>query len=567
MRVPGQLARVLAHTRNLLKGFTMMESSWQERIDQLLAPWNRPDSPGCALGVYRDGEMRYSRGYGMAHLEHGVPITPATVFHIASISKQFTAIAIGLLARSGQLSLDDDIRTYVPELRAPSPITFHHLIHHTSGLRDQWDLLRLAGWRSQDLRTTSDILRLLQRQDALNFPTGTRFQYINSGYTLMAIALERITGKTLRAYAAEHVFAPLGMSSTHFHDDFHEIVAHRAQAYCRDAGGGLRIDNPAYETVGPTSLFSTVEDFLCWEGNFLSPRVGDEAFLRQVLTPGMLDDGRPTNYGFGLVIGDYRGLETVEHAGGDAGYRAHFLRFPGARLAVAMFCNFADLVPGQLARQVAEICLASEPSAHAAPPRGAPMSSGGIDQDLDTPAALDADRLRGVYRESISGITSRVEARDGRLFLLAPGGEDYELVPAGERRFRFLGIDVECRFEHDQDGHPTKIVVNHGGAETAVLLRVVDDGPAPELQAADYTGTYHSDELDVRWIVTARGDELVLDRGKLGSTPMQPLSRDELSGRGRLHLRYVRDEAGQCTGMFVSTERVWNVWFQRLRLP
>lgn len=547
-----------------------MEAPWRDRIDQLLAPWNREDSPGCALGVYRDGEMIYSRGYGMAHLEHGVPIRPSTVFHVASISKQFTAFAIGLLARSGQISLDDDLRRHVPEVRAPSPITFRHLIHHTSGLRDQWDLLRLSGWRSQDLRTTGDILRLLQRQTALNFPTGTRFQYINSSYTLMAIAIERITGKTLRAYSAENIFEPLGMRNTHFHDDYHEIVPHRAQAYCRSAGGGLRIDNPAYETVGPTSLFSTVDDFILWERNFLSPSVGDDALLREILTPGALDDGRPTNYGFGLVIGEHRGLPTVEHAGGDAGFRAHFLRFPGQRLAIAMFCNFADLVPGQLARQVAEICLAKQLGAGAG--GDVPATGRGLDPDAragadDAEDGAELDGLTGVYRETISGITSRVELRGGRLFLLAPGGEDYELVPAGDSRFRFLAVDVECRFERDPDGRPVKIVVNHGGAETAVLARVADEGPAPEVRAAEYTGTYHSDELDVRWTVASHGDELVLDRGRSGSVAMRPLARDEFSARGRLHFRCVRDAAGACTGMFVSTERVWNVWFQRQVSP
>jgi CubicO group peptidase (beta-lactamase class C family) len=534
-----------------------MEASSQERIDQLFAPWHRKDSPGCALAIYRDGEVIHSRGYGMAHLEHGVPITPATVFHIASISKQLTAVAVGLLARAGQLSLDDDIRTYVPELPAPGPIRFRHLIHHTSGLRDQWDLLRLAGWRPQDLRTTGDILRLLERQGALNFPTGTRFQYINSSYTLMAIAVERITGKTLRAFTAEHVFAPLGMRHTHFHDDYHEIVPHRAHAYCRDASGALRIDNPAYETVGPTSLFSTVEDFVFWERNFLSPSIGDEAFVRQLVTPGALDDGRPTNYGFGLVIGEHRGLATVEHAGGDAGFRAHFLRFPGPRLAIALFCNFADLVPGQLARQVAELCLARELGTQAV------SSTSHRSVDPDAPSGIDAERLAGVYRESISGITTRVEARGGRLFLLAPGGEDYELVPSGDDRFRFVAVDVECRFERDREGQPVKIVVHHGGAETAVLLRIAGEPPAAERDLDDYAGAYHSDELDVRWRIVRRGDELVLDRGKMGTFPLQPLSRDELAARGRLHLRRVRDDAGRCKGLFVSTERVWNMWFQR----
>lgn len=541
-----------------------MEESRRERIDQLFAAWDRSDSPGCALGIYRDGQTIYSRAYGMAQLEHGIALTPASVFHLASISKQFTAVTIGLLARAGRLSLHDDIRTYVPELPGTAPITFRHLIHHTSGLRDQWDLLRLAGWRAADLKTSGDILMLLQRQRGLNFPTGTRFQYINSSYTLMGIAVERITGQSLRQYAAENIFQPLGMRSTHFHDDFHELVPNRAQAYCRDASGRLRIDIPAYETVGPTSLFSTVEDFACWERNFLEPTVGDADFIAQLLTPGTLDDGRPTSYGFGLVLGEHRGLDTVEHAGGDAGYRAHFLRFPGPRLAVALFCNFADMVPGQLARQVADICLEEELGAAGASARQVSLPGGRATGVYELPEET-LDRLCGTYRETISGITSRVESRGGCLFLLAPGNEEYELVPAGEHRFRFLAVDVACHFELDDSGQPRRITVNHGGAETAVLERVADAEPAPAVRAADYVGTYDSGELDVRYVVEADGVALALRRGKLGTSHLRPLAPDELASRGRLHLRFVRDDHGQVTDMIVSTERVWNVRFRRCR--
>ena len=335
-----------------------MSVSWEEQLDHLFANWNTSDSPGCAIGVYQEGETVYKRGYGIAHLEHGIAITPSTVFHIASLSKQFTAMAMGLLARSGHISLDDDIRKYIPELQINSAITFRQIIHHTSGLRDQWDMLRLGGWRDADIKTNGDILRLAASQKEMNFAPGTRFQYINTGYTLMGIAIKRITGKSLREYTDENIFEPLGMRSTFFHDDYGKIVKNRAQAYSRDKSGQLRIDMPAYETVGPTNLFSTVEDFGHWERNLLSPTVGDEDFIKQMLTPGSLDNGQPVSYGFGFITGNYRGLETAEHAGGDAGYRAYFLRFPEERFAVAIFSNFSEVNPGQLAHEVADICLA-----------------------------------------------------------------------------------------------------------------------------------------------------------------------------------------------------------------
>ncbi|MGB8508918.1 MAG: serine hydrolase domain-containing protein [Pyrinomonadaceae bacterium] len=542
-----------------------MNAFSHEQIDAIFSAWANDESPGCAVGIYSEGGILYKRGYGSANLEHGISITSSTVFHVASLSKQFTATAIALLARSGRISLDDDIRRYIPEISSAPPITFRHIIHHTSGLRDQWDLLRLSGWRYADLKTTDDILRLAARQTDLNFQTGTRFQYINTGYTLMGIAVERVTGLSLGEYSEENVFKPLGMHDTFFQEDHQRIIKNRAQAYSRDSDGELHIDVPSYETVGPTGLFSTIEDFARWERNLLSPMIGDEEFVRQLHTGGALADGKPISYGFGLINGQHRGLEIAEHAGGDAGYRAHFLRFPGEQFAVAIFSNFSEMKPGQLARKVADICLAGRfPTEQADDTKAATW--GGRERGNYASPAQDNESKCGSYRDALSGMTCRIEDRGGRLFLVSAEGGEYELTQAGDERFRFLEVDAECLFKPSTDDQPSRMIVSYAGEETGDCERIGDQQEEDSVrQLADYVAAYQSDELDCRYAIELSDDGLILRRAKFGTCALVPLRRDEFSCQNEgLHLRFVRDEGGQVNEFVLSAERVWNVRFTRL---
>ncbi|HEX7831441.1 MAG TPA: serine hydrolase domain-containing protein [Thermoanaerobaculia bacterium] len=519
----------------------------QESLTKIFERWDRAGSPGCSVAVYRDGEIVWSRGFGTAHLEHGVPIATDTVFHVASLSKMFTAYAIALLAHDGALSLDDDIRTFIPEL-APGPrITLRNIVHHTSGLRDQWDLLRMAGWRYPDLKTNADILRLATRQRELNFEPGTRFQYINTGYTLMGIAIERITGATLREFAAQRIFEPLGMRDTQFHDDATRIIPKRAQAY-RMINGSPTIDMPAYETVGPTSLLSTVDDFARWEQYLLTGE------LRELLTTsGTLADGTEAHYGFGLILGQYRGVPVVEHAGGDAGYRAHYLRVPSERFAVAVFANTLDVEPGARCRDVADAMLTfPEQTVDRAMPAWAGRAAG-----IASPDPEDLLAKSGTYRDTLSGMTCRIEPRGGRLFLTSDSGGDYELAPVTRDRYRFLIVDAECVFENE------RVRMFYGGNEQASCVRIEEESQQEAAPLDDYVATYASDELESRYTIDREDALLVLRRPRIAPAALQPLGRDEFATSDGLQLRFVRNGDGNVHGMTVSAERVWNVRFSR----
>jgi CubicO group peptidase (beta-lactamase class C family) len=539
-----------------------MNDEIRAAVDELVAALDRDGEPGGALAVYHAGELVYARGFGCANLELRVRTTPGTVFHVASLSKQFTALAVALLAREGRLSLDGDIREYVPELTPGPNITLRHLIHHTSGLRDQWDLLHLAGWRHADLKTTADILYLATKQKSLNFAPGTRYQYINIGYTLLATAVARVSGRSLHEFCAERIFGPLGMTSTRFQEDHQALVPGRAHAYSRGPGEAARIDMPAYETVGPTGLLSTVTDFARWEGNFCAPRVGDAALIAEAMAPGALVDGRPVNYGFGLVLGEYRGARIVEHAGGDAGFRAHYLRVPDAGWAVAVFGNSSELKPGDLARQIADISL----DGHLAKRTDDGQTTwSGRAAGAGRVLPADVGTRVGMYRELASGQAGWIELRDARPFLMSGDGGEYELVPVSRDHFRFADVAADCYF-HERDGEPLVMRVFFGGQLTGVCERAADVArPLPVIgRAEEYAGSYFSEELEVRYRIACVDGEPRLGHVKLGDMALRALMADEFyAGASGWQLHFVRDGKGRISGFKISAERAWKVYFAR----
>ena len=412
-------------------------------------------------------------------------------------------------------------KTLLPEMRVGGEITLRQILHHTSGLRDQWGLLDLAGWRHEDLKTSEDIWRLATRQRALNFPPGSRFQYINTGYTLVGTIIERIAGQSLRAFAQKSLFGPLGMTRTHFHDDFHEIIPGRADAYGLDEQGVLRINVPAYATAGPTGLFTTVADFAAWERHLLFPEICSRDLIADMHRPGRLGDGQSTGYGYGLSLGSYRGLNTAEHAGGDAAFRAHYLRFPDQRLAIAIFCNTPVAPPGQLARQIADHLLAGQfadgPVAGSAAAAHASRAVG-----VAVPAGDALLAYCGSYREPGGHDLADISYRDGRLFLASPGGPDYELAPLGEDAFSFTGMDATCRFEIIP-GKPARFRTYYGGTETA-LLEAVEREPADlALSSGDYDGRYVCEELDIGYSIEAVASGLMLAPRQAGHSSARAL--------------------------------------------
>lgn len=430
-----------------------------ERVDQLFAAWDRPDSPGAAVTVVQDGRVVHAAGYGIAQLEYQIPIEPSTVFHTASVSKQFTAFAVLLLERDGRVSLNDDIRTYLPELPGYGrAITIRHLLHHTSGLRDQWGLLTMAGWRMDDVITADQILRLIERQRELNFAPGTEYLYSNTGFFLLAEIVERVTGQSFSEWTEENIFTPLGMLDTHFHDDHQEIVPNRAYSYLSDPEGGFKKAVLSYANVGATSLFSTVEDMARWAINFETGAVGGAETIRQMRTRGVLNDGDSIDYAMGQAIGSYRGLPVLYHGGADAGFRTYMLRFPHQRVGVIVLSNLAGINAGRLARRTAELCL-EDHFTKASNGRSNPAADDR--HDTSTEPLAEPSRVESLELAEYTG-SFYAEELDARYTLRVVGDTllathirlgTIALIPRGPDIF---GTDQwfirELRFERDETG-------------------------------------------------------------------------------------------------------------------
>lgn len=506
-----------------------------QRIDAVFAAWDGTRWPGCVLGVSQNGTLVYSRGYGMSNLEYGVAMAPDSIFHVASISKQFTAFLIALLAREGKLSLDDDVRRYLPELPDYGQrITIRHLLTHTSGLREQFSLLRLAGWRPDDLVTEDDVLAVVTRQKSLNFPPGTEYLYSNTGFTLLGVIVKRVSGQSLRDFAQTRIFSPLGMGDTHVHDDHTMIVRRRTSAYQPRPGGGWKISIPVFDTVGATSLFTTVGDLLKWEQNFDDARVGSRAMLDQMQLPARLNDGTSVDYGFGLVPGTYRGVRVVGHSGSDAGYRADVVRFPDQRLAIAAFCNLSTIPPDVLTRRVAEIILGPGVFAPLAPSTSVSQSELGA--------------LVGTYWNPATDDVRRLVLADGKLTM---EGSPEALVPLGGGRFRLGEQPTEVDFPLPKAGTPQELHTSSPVA--AVLTR----STAPSYSVADlkaYAGEYRSDELDVGFkVVVSPQGRLVVLRRKFDPVPLQTLKPDLFFSPSLGTVTFIRAAAGEVTGLTLST--------------
>jgi CubicO group peptidase (beta-lactamase class C family) len=483
---------------------TMPSTSMERSVDQLFAQWAGSGTPGASIAVIANGKVIYSKGYGEANLEHGVPNSPATVFHLGSVSKQFTAFAIYLLVQDGRLSLDDDVRKYLPKLHDfGKAITIRQLLHHTSGVRDLWNLLRLAGWRPDDVVTDDDVARLLFQQTELNFAPGAQFLYSNSGYSLLAMVVKQVTGKTLPAFAKERIFDPLSMAHTHFQDDYGIVVKDRAYSYARQPDGKFQYVALSDSTVGPSSLLSTVGDLARWDENFYTGEVGGPALLAQMQEKGKLNDGKEIEYASGLEIGEYRGLRTVEHAGGTAAYRSNILRFPDQHFSVVVLANAGDVNATALSFKIADIYLKDR--LQPAPDK---PSLGDKPEVTIDPKVLDAyvgdyelqDEFRPGFIVSFSKDEDHLVAR-------ATGQSSSPMYAVSNTAFRLRVVPAEVVFDDPADGGKAQNAILHQDGASLPMRRIVVTQPTAERLKA-YEGQFYSAELGVTFDVFVRDGAL-----------------------------------------------------------
>jgi CubicO group peptidase (beta-lactamase class C family) len=515
------------------------------RVDSIFARYNGTDRPGCAVGLSRNGTLLLERGYGMADLESGRPITPETVFESGSVAKQFVAATIVLLAQEGKLSLDDKLRRHLPELPPwADSITLRQMLGHTSGLRDQWTLFEIQGRPLGSVaHRLADVLELAKRQQRLNFAPGTQWLYSNMGYILAGLVIQRASGDSLPVTSRRLLFEPLGLTHTGWRSDFRTVVPGRAQAYSPGAGGGFVLDMPFSLVYGSGGMLTTVGDWLRWNDLLTADRVGRPGTAALLATPASLPDGRSTGYGLGLSpTRATAGLgEEIGHGGSTAGYRTFLARYSGSGLSVAVLCNRGDANAQALARAAVRAVL------------GAPVPTPPAAQRL-APEVLR--RWVGLYRDSVTGEVMPIALRDSALY--AGFGSGQRMIALDSARFLVGGRVADFR----RDGARVLARPDSVGPFTAVQVPVATPTPA---QLAALAGDYRSAELEVVYHILARGDTLSLQAFAEPPERLAPMDADGFSAPDSgIQLTFTRDRRGQVDGFEVFAGRVLHLRFDRM---
>jgi len=529
----------------LLTALPCVADERNTEIDRLFKAVDRNNGPGCAVSVYRAGKKLYEQGYGIANLEYGIPIRPSSAFQIGSATKQFTAMAVLLLAKDGKLAPLDDIHKYIPELpQYEAPVTIQEMLWHTSGLRDIYDLIDLRDRDDDSPLTQGRFLKIIAQQRSLNFNPGTGFLYSNSNYLLLAILVERTSGKQLNRFMEERIFGPLEMSHTILLDKKQWLVPNRAYSYSKDESGRYQNRFPVDEIVGSTGIFTTIEDIAKWNEELIGGAILGKEIVRQLEQTGTIAGGRLLEYGDGVVIARDRGLRTIGHGGADIGYLAVLFVYPDYDFQGAILCNTAELEPWNIARTIAGIYLREHMTEEA----------------FSKVSSTKLEKYAGTYYSPVQGSTSRFVLESDQL--LAGGNPRFALRQLGASKFQLADIPVYFEF-YDHNG-TIGLTRSMFGASPDVMLKMTPVEPPTSL--SQYVGTYRAPELQQTFTISIASGTLVMSnlsgtKGKLIPTMKDGFSWDATG----LFLRFQRAN-GLITGLTATTDslRTWNLPFERL---
>ena len=526
------------------------------QVDEVFAAWNSEKTPGGVVGITQNGQLIFSRAYGLASLEYDVPNTTETIFNIASVSKQITAYSMVLLAQQGKLALDDEIQKHLPEVPDfGHRITIRHLLHHTSGLRNFQNILAMAGWRTGESMTNEDLLRFLSKQKELNFKPGDEYLYCNTGFNICTTIVERLTGQTFQDWTRDNIFVPLGMEHTSYREDMEKVHKNTANCYNGNAVQGFSQPLKYWTYMGNGNVYTTLADLAKWLENFQSKKLGGAEGIAEMVKPGVLNNGEALTYGLGIGVGEYRGLKRYSHGGSVGGYRSNMVYFPEQQLGIIVLSNFSSANPGGKVRALTDMLLADH-LAEAAATESAPPD---ISREKVTLDLAQVDPFLGKYY--VEGVTVEFGRQKDQLFVFAEGQMPMpvSVVPSSENTFFSENVNLAMRIiEPDEEPAPHRIYVEFNGARH----RGFQLWDAEKSQ--DLAGTYYSPELDTRYeIVLEAGSYRVLHQ-RHEAFELMPVGEDELVGTAYFFRDVqVERENGTVKGIRVSNGRVRNLWFEK----
>jgi len=495
------------------------------RVDAIFAPWSGGASPGCAIGVAKNGKPVMQRAYGLADVELDVRATPASVYEAGSTSKQFAAAALLMLERDGKLSLNDDVRKYIPELPDyGKTIQLRHMVSHISGLRDWGSIAALEGWPRNSRTAGNDhVLEMARRQKGLNFAPGDYYLYSNTNFNLMAIVVQRVSGQTLAEFGRKRMFEPLGMTHTQWRDDHARLVPGRAKAYGKNADGYF-VDQVIEDAYGNGGLLTTVGDVLIWNEALDRNTLG---ISEKLATRAVLNDGKPIAYAAGLVQLEHNGLQEIAHSGATGGYRAWAARYPAQKLSIALLCNAADVNTTEIGHRVADIFLPPAAPAKAYTPKG-PFPS-------------------GLYAEARTGVPILIEATAQGITM-----DGRTLEPVSPGRWDAGGSDLIFA----KDGSLSRLT------REGIMVPYSKVAPVTLQSPADYVGSFASIDNPVQLVVATTGSGLGISRAGWPPLKLTATYKDVFDSDMGL-ITFVRDGSGKVTGLKVSDGRAYNMMFER----
>jgi CubicO group peptidase (beta-lactamase class C family) len=548
----GLTAAAILGQQNMTTKTPLSDDESAKKVDAFLSQWDKNDLPGCGVGAVKDGKLVYKRGFGMANLEYDVPNTPLTLFNLASASKPFTAMSIALLAQQGKLSLDDDIRKYVPEIpKYAETVTIRHLLHHTSGIREYQALIFFGGLSPDNALSDKTVLNMLARQKNLSFAPGTKHQYSNSNYHLLGIIVSRVSGKSLRAFAEENIFKPLGMKNTMFFDNRFEVVKNRASGYRVGPDKSIRARSSLFDLVGGGGVLTTVEDLYLWDQNFYEPKVGNKELIGLLTTPGTLNNGEKLDYAFGLWRQEYKGLPVIKHSGNMFGYRAQIVSFPEQRFTVIALCNNMAILPHIIVEKLADIYLEGQLKPEVPTQKA-------VAETLPQAIALsekEALRYVGIYAHPESGRFFKLSFKDGKLINSGIFRNEIPVTAISEDRLLVIESNgmAELNPVFNKSGTISEIRAPAKSGKPDVFVPVKPPFDSPQ-QLSEYLGTYYSDEFDADYKISLKGNNLVLQIGESFEAPLTAAYADVFtSAGGQINLSFTRGDKGKIAGFVFNS--------------
>lgn len=556
--------RVLCILQILLMALCTPKVQSQSRLtesqaDQIFSQWNKNDIPGVSLAVVSNGKVIFSKGYGLSNLEYNIPSVSSTVYQVASVSKQVTAFAVLLLESRGKLSLNDNLAKFIPEMpEYAKSITLKHLLYHTSGLRDYWELLSSAGWRYDDVITADQVLDLICRQKGLTSRPGYEEIYTNTGYALLAEVVSRVSGMSFAEFARENIFKPLKMNHTAVLDNNEAIVKNVACSYHLSDGVYKKslLNN---NVTGSTNLFTTVDDMSLWALNLEKPVVGSPEMIHKMTRRGTLDSGDSTNYAMGLDTGPYRGVMLVGHQGAEAGYRSFFAMFPAHKLTLIVFSNNAEADPAALGLEVADLVLKDK-----FPPED-------ISQITAKPATAQAQPDFAGNKNLLALCAGRYELRPGYVINITSEDEGLyaeahevpksRLVRTSEKEFTLPMMRAKLTFAGDDPASVSRMLVELNGQQM-VAPKLKPFEPS-SVSTDELTGDFYSHELRTIYTFVTKDKQLVVKQLRMEDVKLQATAPDQFSIDKR-RVEFVRGADNKITGFMFSSGRIRNIWFQKI---